>query len=884
VNSSIGGLVLGVFVVIFIALFIIGCFTDDKGKKERLKLQEEQKRLLASQAAEQKEYDRRLAHWHSEWRDEVEQADWIPKGSVGVAVSIATPPKAPSFLTTNHYGLTAKAQSDVEAIFSRHNRDFERQQRVELKKFFESVEKKPLTDEQIAACICMDDNVQIVASAGSGKTSTMVAKAGYAIHRKIAAPGQILMLAFNKDAAEELGQRVAERLKGFEGIEKVVTRTFHAFGLDVIGAATGKKPSLAEWAEPGRDIQTISEIIDHLDRNDSEFSSDWLRFRVLYGSDILRPKTAGVNPSHSDPEYIYTASGIPVKSAGEKAIADWLYYHGVKFEYERDYEHETASASHRQYKPDFYYPDIDVYHEHWATTDRASEGRFTGYVDGLEWKRALHKRNGTTLIETTFEQFQQGTLSTVLTQRLKELGLAPAFDPKLLEKSPPDMNNPSMARLVRIFQQHAKGNGLNEADLKKSAAEQAKTGYKPRIDLFLKLYLNIASEWESRLRRDRSIDFDDMLGQAATHIEAGRYKSSFEIVLADEFQDSSRARIRLLKALTKTNGAHLCVVGDDWQGINRFAGADISVMMEFDKVFEDATVLKLGTTFRCPQSLCDISSSFIQKNPAQIRKTVRAYGAGSSLPNGLATAVPIVEVRAYRDDMRTHADLKERIREMHSQARLMAYAKKTVKVLILGRYKSDEPKDISTWCKRYGDRLDIGFRTIHSSKGAESDHVIILNMVQGIRGFPSAIQDDSLLQIPMPAPDNYPWAEERRLFYVALTRARSSVTIYTSLDEPSQFLLELEKTGDIEIKAMDGTRACPCPKCGRGTLKQRSGKYGAFYGCSTFPTCSYTNDNHPGYRSVSKSYRPKDTRRSYSTKREDWQYEPNDFGDDDMPF
>jgi DNA helicase-4 len=98
----------------------------------------------------------------------------------------------------------------------------------------------------------MDDNVQIVAAAGSGKTSTMIAKTGYVLHENIARPDQILLLAFNKSAADELGERIRVRLADFPGIEAVTARNFHSFGLHVIARATGRKPSLARWLEqPG---------------------------------------------------------------------------------------------------------------------------------------------------------------------------------------------------------------------------------------------------------------------------------------------------------------------------------------------------------------------------------------------------------------------------------------------------------------------------------------------------------------------------------------------------------------------------------------------------------------------------------------------------------
>src|SRR5690606_30358876 len=128
--------------------------------------------------------------------------------------------------------------------------------------------------------------------------------------------------------------------------------------------------------------------------------------------------------------------------------------------------------------------------------------------------------------------------------------------------------------------------------------------------------------WEAKLRADKCIDFEDMLNQASECVEAGRWTSPFDLVMVDEFQDVSHARARLVAALIDHPGKCLFAVGDDWQSINRFAGADLGVMTHFEETFGKAVTLKLETTFRCPQSLCDISSQFVQKNPNQIRKKV----------------------------------------------------------------------------------------------------------------------------------------------------------------------------------------------------------------------------------------------------------------------
>ena len=382
---------------------------------------------------------------------------------------------------------------------------------------------------------------------------------------------------------------------------------------------------------------------------------------------------------------------------------------------------------------------------------------------------------------------------------------------------------------------HVKNNGLSHRHLSEALNDQSKDGFAARLRMYLSLYERIAAEWERRLHEGKFIDFEDMLIQAAAHVESGAFKSPYTIILADEFQDSSRARIRLLKALAANPPVqtHLCVVGDDWQGINRFAGSDISVMTEFEKTFSHSTRLTLNTTFRCPQELCDVSSEFIQANPAQIKKTVRTTNPLSKTP---------MLAYGFQQKEGMHGHVEEQLADMYrfaSEGKLMPAKGTHITIMMLGRYRDDQPAAIEAWQRRFGDRLKIDFRTAHSSKGLEAEYVFVLNVVQGTRGFPSQIQDDPALQLAMPAPDPYPYAEERRLFYVAMTRARKQVRFYTALSQPSQFLVELVKAKHIRIDPVDGEPLEACPRCGNGALQLRGGQYGAFHGCSRFPACDY---------------------------------------------
>lgn len=782
------------------------------------------------------DYEARLKAWRSSWEHEVDRRRWIPSGVAARLVAKYPPPRPASLLQT--IAGPRRELDRLNAEFKAHNRSYLEAQKVALKPFFDQVEKSPLTDEQISACICMDDSVMIVAAAGSGKTSTMVAKTGYALHQGLAQPEQILLLAFNKDAATELASRVRNRLASFPGAERVNAKTFSAFGLEVIGQATGQKPSLAPWLETsGQELEAVVDIIQTLSKRDLEFKRDWDFYRVVYGRDPGKFNEAASPEAFDGAKRGFrTADGTVVKSKEERLIANWLFYCGVNYAYERPYEHSTASKEFRQYQPDFYYPEISLYHEHFAL-DREGKApaHFDGdYVAGVLWKRQLHAENGTALIETTSADLQSGVALDRLEEALVSRGVELNFDPTRTHKGPPPVSDKELATTLRVFQQHVKSNGLSDAQLDLAVTNQSKEGHPARLKLFLSIYRRVSTEWERRLREASCIDFEDMLLLAAEHIESGRFESPYTFILADEFQDSSRARIRLLKALTATPGrAHLCVVGDDWQGINRFAGADVSVMSEFDKTFEHATMLTLNTTFRCPQVICDVSSEFVQANPSQLRKRVQTTSPFANRP---------LQAYGFKDLEGVEDHIDGQLSHMHALLggdKLKPTKGDRATVLLLGRYRNDRPKRLRQWQAAYGDRLDIAYRTIHASKGLEAEYVYLLNVVEGPRGFPSQIEDDPVLQLAMPAPDSFPMAEERRLFYVALTRASRQVRLYTSLAQPSRFVVELVARKAITVVPVDGELLEACPKCRNGVLTLRTSGFAPFHGCSRYPACDY---------------------------------------------
>lgn len=257
-------------------------------------------------------------------------------------------------------------------------------------------------------------------------------------------------------------------------------------------------------------------------------------------------------------------------------------------------------------------------------------------------------------------------------------------------------------------------------------------------------------------------------------------------------------------------------------------------MTDFAGTFPHSSELRMATTFRCPQSLCDVSGAFVSVNPRQLEKTVQT----TNTKEGRS-----IIAFAFESSEQALQGVEEHLARLRGQIQKDAVERadaRRITVMLLGRYNHDEPEEeLKAWRRKFGDELDIGFRTIHSAKGLEADYVMILNMVEDTLGFPSQVADDPVLVLAMPDGEDFPMAEERRVFYVAMTRARRQVRVYTRASEPSRFLIEMAAQGLVKLRLEDGGKLQPCPKCRKGVLTKRSGTYGAFEGCGV---CDFTRN------------------------------------------
>jgi DNA helicase-4 len=535
-----------------------------------------------------------------------------------------------------------------------------------------------------------------------------------------------------------------------------------------------------------------------------------------------------------------TLKGDRVKSFEEWQIGNWLYLNGIAYEYEPIYEHELPENDRRVYTPDFRLTQSGVYIEHFGVRKASEPGGSTRlitapcvdrerYLEDMEWKRRVHREHGTVLIETYSYEALEGRLTAALAEKL-----APYATP---EPMPPEQALETLFELGQVdsftqtlgtFLRHFKDAG---ATIEQCRVRSESSGDLRRSQAFLEIFEPLFDAYLSRL--GQRIDFEDMISRAAAYVESGRYQSPYRHLLVDEFQDISAGRARLLAALKAQHpDARIFAVGDDWQSIYRFAGSDIHLMRNFGSEFggnyahvkQAHATVDLRRTFRSVEQIALPARTFVLRNPSQLKKTV--------IPAGTADA-PAIKVRFYARNEEEGA-LDAAVRE------ISRHAAEDARVLLLGRYHHVEPKHQRELASRYP-KLSIRFMTVHASKGQEADHVVILRATEEKMGFPSQIVDDPLLDLVLPEPERFDHAEERRLFYVALTRARKTVTVLADEEKPSAFARELLEDPECEaILPGKPNTSHRCSVCGGRMLVRKSKNDRLYFACEHGRLCGHT--------------------------------------------
>lgn len=802
----------------------------------------------------------------------------------------------------------------------KHNEQCVSLAKTRCQNFFDTCLKYPLDEQQREAILHLEDNNLIIASAGSGKTSTMVGKARYMVEKEKIDPKKILIITYTRKAAGELSERL--------GIEGLSCSTFHALAVKIIGDVTGHKPSICEanfmlncFYNLLRDNEDFKSAINTyvLDmrslmklEHDYDTAEEYYADRKKYGIQAMFKDMHG--------NMIFT------KSEEERRICEWLSLHDVAFTYEEPYEHQTSTDRYRQYKPDFsvYFTNAQgkkerLYFEHfaidkegnvplWFGTDYNSNqqdptvivGRWETanktYKDGITWKKNLHQTHGTKLIYTTSAMFHDRTVWTKLEKQLKAHGvyvrqLSPEeLFSKLVQRD--KGLERSIYKLLEQFTILQKTNLVNVDELIRTAKDNKDSRSEFIIANIMKPFI---AYYNSELTNRQFIDFTDAILQATQICKKGEWLD-YEYILVDEFQDISKDRYLFLNSLRKARHdcfTKLFCVGDDWQSIYRFSGSDMTLFYDFEKYFGYTKHCKIETTYRFHDPLIKISSDFVQTNPNQVKKSIRDFqvktqeyreierrylAAREKLPkdydnpeicldeNIVAMSKPQfdavdilkeeldrltpktgIEFHGYADDQDEKTQVESIIRDIPADESVLVIARYNYDSRSLGfKFTPQDADKKVIWLTLAGRR--VRFMSVHGSKGLEADHVILINCNRGVNGFPSLIEDDPVLAFVLSDKDLFENAEERRVFYVAITRAKKQTHVFYNVRTPSCFVDEV-KGGDPSY----ARNYMPCPTCGNGFVYPIKEGTNAYHGDWVALACTNKAGGCPYFKLMDKS-------------------------------
>lgn len=767
---------------------------------------------------------------------------------------------------------------DVKNAIRKHNDTY-----IELKMsdpIFDDINGKRLDFEQRKSVLCEEDTNIVIASAGSGKTLTICGRVKYLLERMNVVPEEILLLSYSKASAKDLKDKIAQIS------DKIEVRTFHSLGLDIISPKGTERPIVEtqfsyivkeyfnkEIIKP----ENISLFIEYFGLyfysvpSEKSYKNVGELYAAAQQNDYKTLKSNLIKISDKPKAYT-TLKEEHVKSYEELVIANYLYLNGIQYKYEEPYKHNTATIKKRQYRPDFYLVDYDIYLEHYGINKQGRAVQFDEetakeYEESINWKRNIHTQYETTCLETYSYFFNEGSIFLRLDELFRKNNIIKhPLPPDELEKQINyiigEGNNSkkyySFQKLVESFINLYKSQYKNEDGFATLYPVNYQSSYDgQRAKIFLDICKKVYIYYKSKLvyytheqpTSKYKIDFDDMILQAIEKLDASK-DFKFEHIIVDEFQDISISRMRFLKKLIDHGNAKLFAVGDDWQSIYRFAGSDLDIFVHAENYFDNVKKSQITTTYRNSSELIDIVEPFITQNENQIKKELRSnlhtdkpiriiYNKKGKKAEMLISLLASGKNSIYKKDPNAHIYLLGR----NTNDLLKIFDdKKEISIneeKILIKTSKDGPDSVLIEGK---ETLKIEFITAHKAKGLEADYVIIINAEDELLGFPNKIEDDPLLNLVLSEKDSYPFAEERRLFYVALTRTKNITYILVDNSKPSRFVLEIEDSSFVvnpDVKKKFNNISCPLCKSGEiiGRVSNKTGK--KYYKCTNSPFCKY---------------------------------------------
>ena len=625
-----------------------------------------------------------------------------------------------------------------------------------------------LDDEQQTAIVTDEKYNLVVAAAGSGKTEVLITRIAYLTTRKPDGvnPNRVLAIAYqNKDV-----KQIEKRLKQY-GIFGVNVRTFHSLGLDILQEANRIDKNLNRTERP----EIIKSIYENEMTSNSDSYQKFLNYiKSINETDLMNDLTEKINSIRIKRTLPYRAiNNEPVKSRAEKQIFDFLLTsklnnHPIKVEY----EHEIENIG----KPDFYLPEYDIYIEHWGLTKNGTVPEWfdqstEDYLRNKEKKIKWFEENGKLLVETFSHEYDDdhpekflGLLSERITNKLQEKTKSKfSFEIMTYKELVEVVGNSDNDWISGGRITDDLGNFIKNAKTYNLSPERILQKLKDRNwsrkqQAFAKLAVEVYAKYEEKLKELHKIDFEDMINKAIYELsQDGKLcKNAYEHILVDEYQDITQQTNKLVKSLLTNNpDCKLFCVGDDWQSVMGFAGSNLEFFVNFEKHYNNAEITKISTNYRSVKKIVDAGTCLMKNNEScQRQKTVVSKSEEGKLIKILMSPHHIEYRTKYHYQIAR--DCINRVDEYLKKG----YAYKDI--LILSRFMYaraplyyhyiiknlfDEAKERNiNLTDKAKDERGVRVLTAHKAKGLEAKVVFILNVIKDVYGFPSEIEDSSILE------------------------------------------------------------------------------------------------------------------------------------------
>ncbi len=704
-------------------------------------------------------------------------------------------------------------------------------------------------ERQKEAITTDDSRVLVLAGAGSGKTKTLLQRIQYLIDKKEVRPSEILGITFTRAAANEMIDRlimsadtsgqyekiisdvsqpkyeIKKTRRSFETRHKWISgltiKTFHSlcytilrqYGANefdnkfriILDSKTDNDDEFSNATTPELSLDVMQKIlIERCKSND--FLLDFKRYILDYYVDKQHLKEGPYKELNTYSKDFTTLDGTKVGSKSEQYIADWLYRHSIKYKYEA-----TLIVENFPFRPDFFIPAANLCIEH--VSDKS-------YPMGDKLKE--YKRGGLHCVQTHDRITKDTSLFNHELDRIFAGLLPKDYHSKLVLNFSEELKSylgfvkDYLTQVLRVMDM-IKTEGLSVEEIRLNASNDKHE----RVRNFYELALPLIDDYIKYCVNKSYLDFNDLISTSISLCKNNAdvlemLQSTYKYVLVDEFQDVNNLQVDLLN-LILTPESRLFCVGDDWQSIYGFRGSNVSYIIDFQKHFPGSTLIKLDTNYRSTTNIVEASNEVIKYNKYKVEKEISAFKKST-------TKICVFAGSSKEENARFAAEEVIRLSEEGFGVDDILFLYRRTKML--------EPYREEFYTRG----MKLKGKTIHGAKGLEAKIVFIIGLTDGPGGFPDVWLMDRIFQTIKKSDVNLLMEEERRLFYVALTRAKEKVYLLTEKGSESRFLDEIpdklieKQTSEFKpiVEELESCKKCNskldqsfsfCPFCGMKIMK-----------------------------------------------------------------